>query len=38
MKKHGNMQADMVVEKEPKVLYLDPQTGEVDSVTVCSFS
>ena len=30
--KHGSMQADMVLEKELRVLHLDPQATEGDSV------
>jgi len=33
-RKCGNMQADMVVEKELRVLHLDPQAGERDCVTL----
>jgi hypothetical protein len=29
-RKHGGKQADMVLEKEPRVLYLDPQAADGD--------
>ena len=31
-RKHGSMQADMVLEKEPRVLHLDLQAAEGDCV------
>ena len=32
--KHGSVQADMMLEKELRVLYLDPQAAEVHSTTL----
>jgi hypothetical protein len=36
-RKHGNIQADMVLEKELRVLHLDPQAvkGRLASLLIC---
>jgi hypothetical protein len=37
-RKHGSMQADMVLEKELRVLHLDPKAKERNHVSVLSIS